>query len=68
MKNFRSIVLAATERDHGAKFVTVARPGPSLPAAIDVNIPFRIAWKAPMAFTSSKYLRGSVEPTEKDMI
>jgi hypothetical protein len=36
--NFRSMVLAATERDHGEKFLMVARPGPSLPAAIDVNI------------------------------
>ena len=43
MENFRSMVLAATERDHGEKFVMVARLGPKLPAEADVNIPFLIA-------------------------
>jgi hypothetical protein len=41
--NFRSMVLAATVRDHGKKFLMVARLGPSLPADIDVNIPLLIA-------------------------
>ena len=43
VKNFRSVVLAATERDHGAKLERVARSGPRLPAEVDVNIPFLIA-------------------------
>ena len=43
MENFRSMVLAATERDHGEKFEMVAGPGPELPAEVDVNIPFLIA-------------------------
>ena len=43
MENFRSIVLAATERDHGEKFKMVAGLGPELPAEADVNIPFLMA-------------------------
>ena len=48
------MVLAATNNDRGEKFVIVAGEGPELPAKLDVNIPFLIAWKAPIAIESLK--------------
>ena len=54
VKNFLSIVAAATEMSQGARFGIVARPGPELPADLEVNMPLLIAWKAPIAYMSSK--------------
>ena len=52
--NFRSMVLAATDRDQGEQFEIVSGRGPELPAEFDVSIPFFIEWKAPIAIESSK--------------
>lgn len=54
VRNFLSMVLAATERDQGEKLVMVSGSGPELPAELDVRTPYFMAWKAPMAMGSSK--------------
>lgn len=56
------MVLAATERDQGEKFLNASGSGPSLPEEFDVNIPLFIAWKVPIAIASSKYLFGLCLP------
>lgn len=52
--NFLSMVLAATDNDHGETFVILPRLGPELPPEFEVRIPFFIAWKAPIAIESLK--------------
>jgi len=64
-------VLAATEMNQGATFVIVEGFGPKLPADLEVNIPLLIAWKDPIANTSSKYFScwtTSFSPTEIEII
>ena len=54
VKNFLSVVVAATEMYQGATSAIVEGFGPELPADLEVNMPLLIAWKAPIACTSSK--------------
>lgn len=60
--NFLSMVLAPTTIAQGEKFVKDERCGPEFSAGSTVNIPFCIAWNAPMDNTSLKYLLLSLFP------
>jgi hypothetical protein len=44
-----SIVEAATVMSQGAVFSTVCEIGPSFPAEQITEIPFKVAWKEPIA-------------------
>lgn len=48
------MVLAAAVKSHGATLETVPGAGPELPAEQTTAMPWRTAWKEPMASPSAK--------------
>ena len=65
--NRRSMLLAATDSNHGATLQTVKPYSPEFPADADVSTPRLMAWKEPMAITSLKYSDAKRLPMEMEI-